>query len=231
MKLIKTCKFCGEFYHIYSGIQEQRSKYCSRICKDKDMVGKILNKSNTNRGGRPKGRTLISKLCKECGVYFDSYASHNRKYCSNKCSHKPAKRGDYSINLGKTPWNKHKKGLQKHSDDTKNKQRTSRLNYMESHKGNFKNTDIEIIMKLKLKDENISFVHSKRIGKFCVDFLIKDIIVECDGEYWHNRPGDKAKDFIRDNYLINKGYTVLRFSEYNIKNNIKTCINFLKSKL
>ncbi len=183
-----------------------------------------------NKIGRPRGRNYLTRKCLECDNIFNTYPSQNKLYCSNICGHALARQGKFNeINKGKIPWNKGKTGLQKHSNKTKAIMRNKRLKYMEENIGKFKDTDIELLIKNKLNLEDIKFKQSKRIGKYCVDFLINKTIVECDGYYWHNRPGDKFKDFLRDSYLLSKGYTILRFSEYNIKNNINACFNFLYS--
>ena len=51
------------------------------------------------------------------------------------------------------------------------------------------------------------------------------------GEYWHSRPGQIQKDEKRDEYLIIKGYNLLRVKErdyYNDKEKVvEQCIKFL----
>lgn len=181
---------------------------------------------------RPKGRNYLIRKCLECDNIFNTYPSQNKLHCSNKCGHILAKKGKFNeINKGRIPWNKGKIGLQRHSEETKVIMRDKRLKYMEKNIGKFKDTDIELLIKDKLNLEGIKFTQSKRIGKYCVDFLINKTIIECDGYYWHNRPGDKLKDFLRDSCLINKGYVILRFSEYNIKNNIDNCFNIIYSNI
>jgi very-short-patch-repair endonuclease len=50
-------------------------------------------------------------------------------------------------------------------------------------------------------------------------------IIECDGDYWHNRPGMQESDKVRDEYLTNKDYKVFRFWEHDIKKSANDCIN------
>ena len=58
------------------------------------------------------------------------------------------------------------------------------------------------------------------LGPYRSDFAIPDLklAVECDGEYWHKQPEAVAKDRKRDAELARYGWTVLRFSEKEIKN-------------
>lgn len=52
---------------------------------------------------------------------------------------------------------------------------------------------------------------------FC-DFYLPEfnIVIECDGDYWHNYPFGNDIDHIRNHELINKGYVVLRYWEHEI---------------
>jgi very-short-patch-repair endonuclease len=52
----------------------------------------------------------------------------------------------------------------------------------------------------------IVYERNKKVGKFYPDFVIGNIIVEIDGERWH----DTAKDAIRDSNLNDLGYVVHR---------------------
>jgi len=91
-------------------------------------------------------------------------------------------------------------------------------------------SSIEIKMAIELEKQDIYFIQQMKIlDKYRVDFLIDDnIIVECDGDYWHNLPNIKEKDKIRDENLRNNGFTVLRFWEHEIKKDVSNCINKIK---
>lgn len=57
---------------------------------------------------------------------------------------------------------------------------------------------------------------------YFADFLIKGhkIVVECDGENWHT---DIEKDSERQRFIENLGYTVIRFTQKQIKENLSAC--------
>ncbi len=59
-----------------------------------------------------------------------------------------------------------------------------------------------------LTQNNISFEHNKKVGKYYPDFTIGTLILEIDGAQWH----DPQKDAIRDQTLQELGYIVVRFS-------------------
>ena len=95
-----------------------------------------------------------------------------------------------------------------------------------------KDTTIEVIIQSKLKQLEIVFEkHVLLLNKYQVDILIKELVVECDGDYWHNFPDGLKKDRIRDKELKSAGYKVLRFWGHDIKNNSENCINKILEQL
>jgi very-short-patch-repair endonuclease len=66
------------------------------------------------------------------------------------------------------------------------------------------------------------FYRQKNIGDFIVDFYCPSakLIVELDGGQHYTEEGVKA-DQIRDNYLENFGFSVLRFSDREVFKNIE----------
>ena len=44
-----------------------------------------------------------------------------------------------------------------------------------------------------------------------------NLVIECDGNYWHKYPSGVEKDNIRTKELIEKGFKVLRLWESEIK--------------
>lgn len=95
-----------------------------------------------------------------------------------------------------------------------------------------KDTNIEIKIQDILKKNNIIFEKQKPLlSKYIVDIFIEpNIVIECDGDYWHNRSGAQEKDRIRDKNLNDADYRVLRFWEHEINNDIKKCFNIIKNE-
>lgn len=68
------------------------------------------------------------------------------------------------------------------------------------------------------------------------DFFIKDIklIIEFDGDYWHNqnKRGNKHREELRDAGIIESGYKLLHVSDRDFKSNpsetIQKCLEFIK---
>jgi len=87
-----------------------------------------------------------------------------------------------------------------------------------------KRTSIELKIEKILESLGLEFVTQKTVDDFCfVDFFLPkyNIVIECDGDYWHNYPFGTKRDKERDKYLSRKEYTVLRFWEHEINNSEK----------
>lgn len=85
-----------------------------------------------------------------------------------------------------------------------------------------------------LKDEGlgVKFRRQHSVGDYIADFYcVKNkLIIEIDGEI-HNTKEAKEYDNTRDKFFIELGYTVLRFSNFEVKNNIKEVIEKIKNYL
>lgn len=59
------------------------------------------------------------------------------------------------------------------------------------------------------------------------DFFIPDnnIVIFCDGDYWHSLPGKAEKDKIKTDVLEKNGYNVYRFLGSEIISNIDSCLD------
>jgi len=118
----------------------------------------------------------------------------------------------------------------KHSEEVKIKIKEARKKQIFPTK----DTSIEIKIQNFLKELNIEFFthqYMKEIehGYQC-DILIPsmNLVVECDGDYWHKYPVGNDMDHIRTQELIDKGFKVLRLWEHEIK---VMSVNDFKNKL
>lgn len=109
-------------------------------------------------------------------------------------------------------------------------QRERALKNLKNSKNEF--TSIELKFKSELEKRNIEFNQQViMLNKYRVDFLIEDfIIVECDGNYWHNLPNIKEKDKIRDKIFTENGFVVFRFWEHEINKNVSKCVDQIIEK-
>lgn len=101
---------------------------------------------------------------------------------------------------------------------------------MNQHKA----TKIEIKISEYLESENIEFIKNMKINYFYVDFYLPlyNIVLECDGDYWHSNPKfyknknltdvqikNLDRDKRKNKMLEDNKIKYLRFWEYDIHNN------------
>lgn len=88
-------------------------------------------------------------------------------------------------------------------------------------------TDIECIMGLLLKMMDFRFEEQKLFSykdhTYIADFVLLDIpvVIECDGEYWHQGIVARIRDRVKDHMYKVNGYEVLRFTGKEIYNCLK----------
>ena len=89
-----------------------------------------------------------------------------------------------------------------------------------------KRSSIEIKLEVAMNDANIPFEPQFKLGRWICDFGIPshNIIIECDGVYWHNLPKQKEKDARKNKDVHKKGWKILRFWENEINDDIEKCI-------
>ncbi|HEC66130.1 MAG TPA: DUF559 domain-containing protein [bacterium] len=121
---------------------------------------------------------------------------------------------------GRIAWNKDKKM----SEKSKQKNREW---HVDNPNKKFKNTGIEVKMQDELKKRNITFeIHKPLLKKFNVDIFIEpNVVIECDGDYYHTLPGRQERDRKRDIALKEAGYKIFRFWGYNINESTAKCVD------
>ncbi len=96
-----------------------------------------------------------------------------------------------------------------------------------------KDTSIEVKIQNFLKQLNIEFFthqYMKIEHGYQCDILIPSInlVIECDGDYWHKYPVGRKIDYVRTKEMIEKGFKVLRLWEHEIN---EMSINQFENKL
>jgi len=235
-KVQKKCLNCGKKFEIFPYEHEAGTgKYCSKKCHNIHSRGQ----------NRPL-RNSVTRICSYCGkefiVPFYLTKDGGAIFCSNKCS--------YNHHVGTNhPLYKEKVIIECENCGVKfsvipsraNKRETRfcsggcRSAYTTKHMKK-KETKIEIITADVLDQLGIEYEKQKIIGRYVTDFFIPSLglVIECDGIYWHNRPGVREKDKRRDTYIKSCGYAVLRIWEPEIHKNalgiIKDYIDTVTSK-
>lgn len=200
----------GKFKKGHKGFAGMKGKKHSNEAK---LKMSIIQKNNGNIPPSRKGikvseetKNKISKKLK--GEKRPKFSNEWKEKLSN--SHK-----------GKQTWSKGKK----FSEEYRKKLSEAHIN---SKKFIFKDTSIELKVEEELKKRNINYQKQVPLCKIArVDFYLPEyrIVIQCDGDYWHNLPDHKKRDEQQDKVLLFNGFNVYRFWEYEINKSVKECIN------
>ncbi len=193
----------------------------SKISKSlKGRPGRKGKDSNLWRGG--KNETIE---CKQCENIFENFISNKRKYCSRECKSKSQIGRKLSIQIRKKMSDSHK------TEENIKLVREQRKNQIFPKK----DTSIEVKIQNFLKILKIEFYTHYWMNikhNYQCDILIpsKNIVIECDGDYWHGNPNifkdnklterilkQREIDKNRTTELNKKGFKVLRLWENEIK--------------
>lgn len=201
----KICKICGKEFSIKDYLVKQGfGIYCSRKCQFTDYENH-----------------RVSLVCKSCRkTFFEPISVGKRKiFCSKECADNYKR--DYVARICK---NCHKEFSLPRWELNKGKGTFCSRNCYIKFNGE---TSIEEKIRKGLENRKIDFQQEVKIGKYYLDFLIpnKNIVIECDGEYWHGLSRAKIRDKNKDKFLKSKGYLIYRFGEKEIKNSAEDCLS------
>lgn len=97
------------------------------------------------------------------------------------------------------------------------------LGYWRQHSGR---TSIEVAVARVLDALGVMYEEQKPFGYYTADFYIpsQNLVIECDGDYWHSLPGRSGHDRRKDTFLRNRGYRVVRLTETDINADAQACV-------
>jgi len=216
--------------------EELRRKNRKRMIENNPMKDPEIVKKNINAISRTDQNERMSKYMKE--LWKKPEYRQRVKDGRGEWHHtEETKKLLSELKIGKEPWIKGKKiDLKKypnygmkgksHTEETKRKCRQSAL----EQKPKFPkfNTSIEKKMKGELKRRNLSFKPQYVIANITrADFALPEqkIVIQCDGDYWHNYPYGTEKDHYQNKVLKELGWMVFRFWEREIQEDVQKCVN------
>lgn len=183
-------------------------------------------KKEFKRWGKPRGGSVMNfcgkkcywdsmreekpiSVCSTCGIEFKS-TSHVKtlKYCSMKCRSESK------------DWRK--QNSEWHKKLPKSRFSAMGLKSVSSQDRIDHPTSIEKAVYDYLVIKGIVFEKQKLInGKFSVDAYIPslNLVIECDGSYWHSLDKNMKRDKAKNAYLAKCGYGMVRLNEPDIRNN------------
>ena len=212
---------CGkEFLVAPNRMMSNRGKYCSKTCYYISQRGKVKESSK------------IKTKCDYCGkdILIHPYKIKDSKnhYCSQACHYKHRETfiGEKSPKYERydticSTCGKALKLIKSRFKNSSNNNFCS-LSCAAIHRIKFmpnKSTSIERAIKSVLDYLNITYEEQYIVSGFIADFYLPDynLIIECDGDYWHNRPEQIIKDKRKNAVYKRFGYSLLRLWEHDIK--------------
>lgn len=80
-------------------------------------------------------------------------------------------------------------------------------------------SSLEVAVEQVLTILEEPFESQKQIGPWLVDFYLptRNLVLECDGKYWHSLPASIKRDKQKNGWLKKHGYQILRLGEDSIK--------------
>lgn len=213
-----NCGQCGKLFEVRKRLYEnkraggQSNFYCGKQC-----AGKSLSRKRT---GIPNTKHPFNKNHPDHALYIKKISENGKKLIE-----KYKEDGSWDWRL---------KRLQDgHASFIKTEEGRKALykagvRAVKSQRG--KSTSIEIKMRNELKRRSINFVEQYVVGnRYVADFYLPEynIIIECDGDYWHTRPEVMEKDIRKNSFIKKQGYSLYRFWESEINECIESCVDIV----
>lgn len=220
-------------------IAKTKSDAWDRLCPQCDLPFRVKKPSARKRfcsrrcGYLHRSSKHTDRICSYCGALFpvDIPSSHKR-FCSDECSHLQRSGERSKLWLSDIP---HKNCEICGVEFRPNSKKSAKIRrtcsdrcrgILQKKRQKTKNTSIEMMMATALKSLDIKFKAQYVIPKVAIpDFYIPHLhaAVFCDGDYWHSLPGRPEKDRRQDKELQRRGYTVIRFWEHQIRDDVNAC--------
>lgn len=240
----------NEYYVKRDKVNAGKGKYCSKVCYDKErsLIHKGIPKPKSSENLRKyneKRKAGIVKhpepwnkkptatiKCETCGKEFEveNRRKGEARFCSRECLHVWMKTitgeehwhyrlvNRVCMNCGKEF--KCKPAKIKYGEG-KFCSRNCQGAYFVAH-AKTEQTAIEKVVASVLDELGVTYETQKVFGHFVCDFYIPSVnlVIEADGDYWHNKPEVKKRDRMKNYFLMVKvGLKLLRLWEHEIKQN------------
>lgn len=238
------CKYCGQ--HTQKSIKYIRRRirdgktdfYCSRRCADRAHSLKMKGEGNPNYEGKFHGicpSTWSADKWAEVGAKISdtmirrgtSKGERNGRWVGGAQEHDCVICGTTSKYKPYTH-RKIEEGQQSPTCSTECALALGRRNIP------FTRTSIELKMMTELEKRGIEYIEQYNLGdKFRLDFLLPEynIVIECDGDYWHTLPDVEKRDKSKNAYIKACGYSLYRFWEREINADIEACVDIVLAEI
>lgn len=241
----RTCVSCGKEYEINRYRAEHLSShYCSRECQGRGTSQQVericvvcqqkfsVSLYVAKRGGgvycseacQARGqRKRVKCTCEYCGKTFErtpfAIDKGEGRFCSYDCSNKGRQRRVACICI---VCGKEFELAKSYIDDGRGRfcSQACFLRYSGE-------TSIEQMIRKELERRGEPFEQQVKFKRYHVDFVLlnRNVVIECDGSYWHRLFKVVVRDRRKDDYLASLGYQVFRFTEREIRKSPSDCVD------
>jgi very-short-patch-repair endonuclease len=224
-------------------VARKDAKHCRKhAVKTPEHIAKV---AAANRGKRRSAavRQRISELrrapgettrtCPACsGTFTVDKPSRSQRFCSRACGY-AQRRGEAAPNWATDMpmFDCVVCGAEERQDARTVKRETCSYackNILQRRRQPNKATDIERLTEAALQRRGWQYEAQVGIpGGGTVDFLLPgpQVVICCDGDYWHRLPGVPEKDARQTAHLESVGYRVFRFWGVEIKADVEACLD------
>ena len=174
---------------------------------------------------------------KTISYYFNKFNISRRnakQYTKNTIIMKPQIKKDISEGLKKYYQSHiHPVFGMKYSEEVKKKISKNTINMLKNGKIGKCDTSIERKVENQLLFNNILYVKQFKYEHGVADFWLPEsnVIIECDGDYWHALPRVQERNILQTKWLNDNGYITLRLKESDINNNFTSCLEAINNEL
>jgi very-short-patch-repair endonuclease len=222
------CKDREWLYHQYITLNKSYDEISEEFNIGKTTIARWVKKHGLIKEYKRKNaHPPVIITCKYCGKHREEkYAKIQSgwgKFCSQSCASK------YRIeNHG---MEKLLEGHRRFVNSEEGK-RLLRQNGVKAALAFSKNrrTSIEKAMANELDSRGIKYIEQYNLGnKFALDFFLPEynIVIECDGDYWHRRPEAIKRDKAKNAYIKACGLSLYRFWESEINEDVGACVDIV----
>jgi len=228
-------------YHQYIELGKSYNTIAKEFNIGKTTVARYIKRfgitpeENVHFRGKYKDREkAVTIACKQCGEQAKKKPAHVKrggnyaKFCSPSCATK--------WQFANTDLRERiREGFDEYMQTPEGKsahQERSMKGYFAASSG--KRTSIEVKMAEELTARGIEYIEQYNLGdKFALDFFIPEynIVIECDGDYWHTRPEAICRDKRKNAYVKACGFSMYRFWEREINADVEACVDIVMAEI
>ena len=210
-------KFKRGFQKGHKGRKTFLDKTHTKLNREKIRQSQIGEKNSNWKGGTSK----LKGICKMCGkkILIQKAGRDKVRFCSNKCAHEMMSGINHPCY-----------GIKRTEEQNEANRQNMIKRRSNGEFSNYLGTSIERKMENWLLFNDILYVNQYPYKLGVADFWLPEsnLIIHCDGTYWHSNQKVVERDIRQDKWLEQNDYLSIRLKEEYINNNFKKCINEIK---